>query len=98
MSDPLNRPLTRTLNRHPYSDTLTRPASTDATMVASSIHKRSSLPTDSTEDPHFYPTPNRTLKPTLTWLRFVELLTHYVDLRMWNEQSSMVPISLADPD
>ena len=47
MSDPLNRPL----NRHPSSDTLTRPASTDAAIVDPGIHKRSSLPTDSTEDP-----------------------------------------------
>jgi hypothetical protein len=52
MIDAVHRTLNRILNRHPYSDTLTRPAFNDSVrMVSSGCRKRSIPPTDSTEDP-----------------------------------------------
>ncbi len=52
MIDAEQQTLNRTPNRHPYPDTLTRPASDDpARMVRPGCHTKSIPPTDSAEDP-----------------------------------------------
>jgi hypothetical protein len=47
MTDTLARTLNRPLNRHPYSDTLNRPAS-----AVSIVGKHRNPPTDFAEDPY----------------------------------------------
>ena len=52
MIDAEQRTLNRILNRHPYSDTLTRPALNDSVRTVSSVcRNRSVSPTDSAEEP-----------------------------------------------
>ena len=54
MIDPVQCTLNRILNRHPYSDTLTRPALNDSVRtVSSGCRNRSVSPTDSAEEPDF---------------------------------------------
>ena len=51
MSDTLNRTLARSLNRHPYSDTLNRPASIGHVAATIPLAGNTQLPTDSAEEP-----------------------------------------------
>ena len=51
MSDTLNRTLTRSLNRHPYSDTLNRPTSIGHVAATIPLAGNTQLPTNSAEEP-----------------------------------------------
>ena len=50
--------LTRSLDRHPYSDTLNRPTSVGHVAATIPLAGNTQLPTDSAEEPHLFGAPS----------------------------------------